>query len=63
MTDLMNYASNLGADARVLLDNELDTVNGGVNGRDGGCIGPWIDPNTGKIVLHQPVGPNPWLGR
>ena len=63
MTDLMNYASNLGADVSELLDDELETVNGGVTGNDGGCIGPWIDSATGKIVFHQPVGPNSWLHR
>ena len=64
MTDLMNYVSNLEPDVRVLLDDELDAVNGGVTGNDGGCIGPWIDSTSGKIVFRQPVGvPNPWLGR
>jgi len=64
MIDFLNYASNLEADVRVLPDDVLDAVNGGVTGDDGGCIGPWIDPTTGKIVFHQPTGaPNRWLGK
>lgn len=62
MTNLRNLASTFGTDNRVLHDDELDAVNGGVTGNDGGCIPPWIDPATGKIVFHQPVG-LPKLGR
>jgi len=58
MSEIKNAASNHG-DA-VLRDVELDAVSGGV--KDGGCIGPWTDPVTGKMVFVPPVGvPNPWL--
>ena len=60
MSEIKNAAST--HDDAVLRDADLDAVSGGVTGDDGGCIGPWIDPTTGKIVFHQPVGvPNPWL--
>jgi hypothetical protein len=44
------------------LSVELDRVCGGVTGNDGGCIPPWIDPATGKIVFHT-IGRNPWIGK
>jgi hypothetical protein len=63
MTKSVNFASNRAAAAGVLHESQLATVNGGVTGNDGGCIPPWIDPATGKIVFRQPVGvPNPWIG-
>jgi len=58
MSEIKNVASNHG-DA-VLRDDELNAVNGGVRGNDGGCIPPWILPD-GTITTHQPIGPNPWL--
>jgi hypothetical protein len=64
MINLENMASSLGVDTQLLRDDQLDAVSGGVTGNDGGCIPPWIDTTTGKIVFHPPVGvPNPWLGR
>jgi len=62
MSEIKNAASNHGDAVGLLQDDELDRVNGGVSGDDGGCIGPWIDPVTGKWINHPPVGTtNPWL--
>jgi len=62
MSEIKNCASNHDHAASLLQDLELDAVSGGVTGDDGGCIPPWTDPRTGKIVFVPPVGqPNPWL--
>ena len=62
MSEIKNAVSNHDDAVGLLQDWELDAASGGVTGDDGGCIGPWTDPTTGKIVFHQPVGvPNPWL--
>jgi hypothetical protein len=62
MTTIANVASNPSKAVRLLRDNELDAVNGGITGNDQGCIPPFITVENGTLVFHSySTSPNPWL--
>ena len=54
MSEIKNAASTHGDGERLLRDDDLDRVNGGVNGHDGGCV-PYIN----WIERHDPGIPYP----
>jgi hypothetical protein len=55
MSEIKNAASTHDDAVGLLQDWELDAVNGGVTGKDQGCI-PWRQPDGTWS------GSNPWLG-